>query len=379
MARAIDVEFLQLDVDLHSTPRFLAFASALRPHVTDLESGAWVSVAYLALIRTWERFLRHQSDGRPADIPPDVLEEWAGWRGIRGRYADAFLQHWTERDADGLVLRGWHARYGRIAQKRAQDAARKRLTRRSAGSRGEDHPDADEDNGGNVHRTSDGHPPDIQPDVRAPLHRTSAGIPPKNDTRVKSKEELLTPSPGGEGAPSSSERPDTPPCFDAPFVLDEDDVVPDAAPVPAVPGPAVSARATPRQAAPRKREAAKYPHFHAETRNALLEIWEEEVRPLKSGEPGRLFATFGPFFRLPESERPESQPRDAEVLAAVREILQARAKGGRATANLAQPEYCAERVRATVEILRTSTTPLDRVDRIDRLLGIPGGPRQFAR
>lgn len=374
MARAIDVAFLQLDVDLHSTPRFLAFASALRPHVTDLEAGAWVSVAYLALIRTWERFLRHQSDGRPADIPPDVLEEWAGWRGSRGCFAAAFLQHWTDRDDEGLVLRGWHERYGRIAKKRAQDAARKRLTRRSPQPGGASNPPSDDDNGGNVHRMSAGHPPDIQPDVPAPVHRTSDGKEAKSDTRVKSREELLSPSPSGEGAPSRNVPLPLTPDFDAPFDLDDADELT----VPA-PAPAAQARAGTRQPSPRKRETAKYPHFHAETRTALLEIWEEEVRPLKSGEPGRLFATFGPFFRLPEAERPEGHPRDAEVLAAVREILQARAKGGRATAGLAQPEYCAERVRAVVDILRTTATPLDRVDRIDRLLGIASGPRQFAR
>jgi hypothetical protein len=359
MARAIDSAFLQLDVELHTTPRFLAFASALRLHLPEHEVGAWVSVAYLALIRTWERFLKHQSDGRPTGCPADVLEEWAGWRGTRGEFAAAFAAHWVVRDSEGPVLRGWHERYGKLARKRAQDAERKRLARRAAPSLFDDGAEPDEDDDGNVHWTSAGYPTGSPTDVRTPVHRTSDGKASENDTRVKSKEKQpLLPSPDGEGpAPDADE---------APFVLDDDEPVAVMAPPPAPRRAAASA--TP--AKPRKGPEPKYPHFHAETRKALLDIWEREVRPLKHGEPGRLFATFGPFFRDPESERPASAPRDAEVLAAVREILQARSHGGRATAALSVPEYCAERVYPVVEILRETTNPHDRVRQVDRLLGI---------
>jgi hypothetical protein len=129
-----------------------------------------------------------------------------------------------------------------------------------------------------------------------------------------------------------------------------------------------------RRAPAKPKPPAQFPNFTAELRGQLLTIWEEGVRPLANGEHGRLFATFGPFFRMPEAERPPEHPRDAEVMAALVEILSARADGLGGD-KYGSPTYAAEKIRPVVHILRECTyDPAARLDRVDRALGLRRHP-----
>lgn len=165
------------------------------------------------------------------------------------------------------------------------------------------------------------------------------------------------PSPVGEGRPAVSDP-------SLVFDVSEHDDEP-------APEPVAAAVTSPRRRAPAKPKApAQFPHFTQALREELVLIWEEGVRPLANGEHGRLFATFGPFFRLPEAERPSEHPRDAEVMAALREILSARSDGLGGD-KYGSPNYAAEKIRPITHILRECQyDPVARLDRVDRALGL---------
>lgn len=62
----------------------------------------------------------HRGDGRVGDVSDTLLEQWALWRGKRGRFAAAFRERCQ--DADGL-LRGWW-RQDKLDEKREKDRQR---------------------------------------------------------------------------------------------------------------------------------------------------------------------------------------------------------------------------------------------------------------
>lgn len=77
----------------------------------------------------------HAKTGDLAAVPPTLLEDWAGWKGRRGRFAAAFRAELC--DEAGIVL-AWEALNGAPIREAEYDAARKRRAR-SAG-RSDRHP-----------------------------------------------------------------------------------------------------------------------------------------------------------------------------------------------------------------------------------------------
>jgi len=117
-------------------------------------------------------------------------------------------------------------------------------------------------------------------------------------------------------------------------------------------------------------DGTKFPYFSSALRGQLIDVWKKGVRPLAEGEYGKIFKYFGPFFQLPEAERPVDDPRDDEVIAALREILVARkyAQGGD---KFSEPQIAAEKITPVVEILRECQfDAAARMERIDRVLGL---------
>ena len=158
---------------------------------------------------------------------------------------------------------------------------------------------------------------------------------------------------------------------DAPFLFDDDEVTSEGtAQAPAVAVVRPPSKAAARTAKPRETDGLKFPHFPPEALAALKELWAREVKPLTGSQHGKFTSEFGSFFLIPEAERPAHLPTNAEVLEAVEELLKVRPRGGRATAYLANPQFCAEQVIPVVKIFREYPNKSDQVERIDRLLGV---------
>lgn len=60
--------------------------------------------AAMSLIRVWCRFGTFQADGMATEITDTTLEDWAKWRGPRGRFALAFREYCVESSGK---LAGW--------------------------------------------------------------------------------------------------------------------------------------------------------------------------------------------------------------------------------------------------------------------------------
>lgn len=77
------------------------------------------------LVKLWGAIAQHRPDGRIGDVPPRLLARWAGWTGDAAVFAAAFAALFV---CDGLLC-GWEERQGKLIERRARDAERKREAR----------------------------------------------------------------------------------------------------------------------------------------------------------------------------------------------------------------------------------------------------------
>lgn len=423
MPRPVKKPFVQVDIDFHQSAAFLAFARQLRPSLPERERGAWIAVAHLCVFRAWASCIQHVSDGNVSEMEPEIVEEWAGFRGVPGAFHAAFVQHLCHVDGDSITIRGWEERYGAIAHRRVKDVVRKRLaaaSRRNSGG----------DSTGNAAETEQelGEFPES-------FRRKPSGKRYENVPRSKRLEENYYPSPDGEGptdafassAPCPSDiRQDPAPCppdmrpdiagaaphaagFEpADFELLDADLdlsppaphaseghragvaiaaMPMAAPAvapaaarparkrlapraPAAPDGVSAATESPAATGKREPREPKYPHFPHEVRAELMAVWRDQVMPLREDQRGRFVKAFAGWFAQPESERPAHLPSNAEVVDALRVMLEAR-KECYGSQHLHVPNYAAERIGLVVEILReTFDDPFQRLNRLERALAL---------
>jgi hypothetical protein len=133
----------------------------------------------------------------------------------------------------------------------------------------------------------------------------------------------------------------------------------------------VKAARAPRTGLP-KAPTAKWPHFAHEEREWICQrLVQARKRDLTSGEIGWVTKAFGErWYTKPEHERHPDRPTNAEIRQAVDEILAAAsaADNGR---HFYQPVNLADSIGLVVEELRQLRwDPVERLDAIDRLLGL---------
>ncbi len=105
--------------------------------------GIRIADAFYHYFRSVSAFGEHRRDGMVTEVSDDQLEEWAGWRGRRGRFAAAFRARCTSdgtgKDREGQV-RGWW-RQEALLRKQERDNARPPSHLRGADEYPPDSPD----------------------------------------------------------------------------------------------------------------------------------------------------------------------------------------------------------------------------------------------
>jgi len=79
-----------------------------RAHAFGLVAGVWCAMAV------------HAVDGNLSRVSDRTLEEWAGWRGPRGVFAEAFRATFL----DDAVMGGWQERQGKLIDRMERDRLR---------------------------------------------------------------------------------------------------------------------------------------------------------------------------------------------------------------------------------------------------------------
>lgn len=105
--------WIRVDASAARDPKVAEFSEAL---------GVSVPTAIGHLVMLWGVMAEHTPDGIVEGVGAKALEDWAGWRGKRGRFADAFTSIFT---TDGIVS-GWADRQGRLIERMKKDRERKR-------------------------------------------------------------------------------------------------------------------------------------------------------------------------------------------------------------------------------------------------------------
>ncbi|HEU4641262.1 MAG TPA: hypothetical protein VFS44_02325 [Gemmatimonadaceae bacterium] len=105
--------WIRVDASTARDPNVGRFAEAL---------GVSVPTAVGHLVMLWGVMAEHTPDGIIESVGVKALEEWAGWRGKRGRFAQAF----TELFVTHGVVNGWADWQGKLIERMERDRARKR-------------------------------------------------------------------------------------------------------------------------------------------------------------------------------------------------------------------------------------------------------------
>ena len=101
--------------------------------------------AAMCLIRIWCAFGELEPDGKAVEIPDSTLEDWAGWKGPRGRFALVFREYCLEPTG---TIRGWWRQeklLQRQEEKRKRPSQSQRVRQKSGKSPA---PDNDRTNSG---------------------------------------------------------------------------------------------------------------------------------------------------------------------------------------------------------------------------------------
>ena len=138
----MSTRWVAIDVVIGDNPKVWRFSSALFPSA----SGKFADVILAASVGHISMLLGqvkiHAPDGNVADVPDDLLELWAKWRGKRGVFAPA----WRKEFAPDGHVNDWEEWNGRLIKQ--QEAERKRWHDRKerAAQRGDSTGDSTEDN-----------------------------------------------------------------------------------------------------------------------------------------------------------------------------------------------------------------------------------------
>lgn len=135
MPRPVRKPFFQVDPAFHESLAFLSFARDLRSSLPETERGAWIAVAYLGVCRVWASCIQHVSDGNLSEIESEIVEEWAGFRGVPGAFHTAFVEHLCCTEGDSITIRGWEQIYDAKAHHVAAKPARTRQAPRASAAR----------------------------------------------------------------------------------------------------------------------------------------------------------------------------------------------------------------------------------------------------
>lgn len=199
-------------------------------------------------------------DGDLSRVSDDNLEEWADWRGKRGRFAHAVRRYLCDEHG---VMRSWAKYNGAKLREMESDRERKKAARLAAVAA----------------KKSGGSP--------AEQSQTSGGRPPLRDVT-------------GRDVTNNNNN--------------KQQQIADGADAPI--GNATRREATSR--APRV--GARFPAFRAEICDAAYDLWLEKSGAV---DYAQFRKAFGPAFAKPEAERPAALPRDGELIPVVRLYLAA--------------------------------------------------------
>jgi hypothetical protein len=106
--------WIRVEADSPDDPRVGAIADRL-----DIDSA----LAFGMYVRVLCKVAQHACDGSLATVSARTLEDWAGWRGARGQFAEVFREQFV--DAEGMLAE-WTEQQGKLIEKAAKDAARQR-------------------------------------------------------------------------------------------------------------------------------------------------------------------------------------------------------------------------------------------------------------
>lgn len=241
----------------------------------------------------------HARGGDLSGVLDATLERWAMWTGKRGRFAAAFRAHLCT--AQGVV-RSWEKHNGAAIRDSDYDRERKRMKREA---------DKSARRAADVQRMSGGQIPDV---------RQMSTV----DGTGRDGTGRLTTTTNNLGA------------VQPPLLL--------TAPV-----------ETPKPAKPKKAKAEKappnFPNFSKAFCDSGYNVWLEK---LGFTNYGVFRNAFGPFFNIPEADRPSAMPRDAEWPDIIR--LYAVAIRGTRSAQFTSPERCAAQAIALTAAAREPET-----------------------
>jgi hypothetical protein len=107
--------WIRLDADAPSDPRVGEIADRLdidTAHAFGLVAAVWCAMAH------------HAVEGSLSAVSGRALEDWAGWRGPRGKFAEVFLSLFTD---ETRAVPGWRDQQGKLIELAAKDAERQRV------------------------------------------------------------------------------------------------------------------------------------------------------------------------------------------------------------------------------------------------------------
>ena len=117
------IEWFRTETDIRSNRKFVELGMSLRlPR--DVARAASLGF-YMALLAN---VADHKPDGVIADVPDEVVEDWAGWRGEPSLFATEFRRIFT---SDGEIT-GWQKRQGKLiaTQEAKKQADRDRISQK---------------------------------------------------------------------------------------------------------------------------------------------------------------------------------------------------------------------------------------------------------
>lgn len=402
MGRPRKRPFVQLDADLYQTADLAKFAQRLKPHMPEAARPFAIDLMHSAIVRVYSGFLVNIPSGLWSETAPEMVEYWAGWRGDSGAFAAAFCDLWCEPDTDGLRLRGWAKRYAALMPKPLQVVAKQKVETKTPPRRRE--PDRvptqqhdefpvqlldenDTENGAFIGtkklevrellsgdaanaaspapRPADGPAVGLEAAVTLVQHRGAVAV----DARALAAAGSITALVEREVS-AIAFRPAKRPATDEQRTPE----VPASPPV----GTAVARKGrAPRTAAvaesnsaPRE-SRAKWPHFSADDRVALFAIWEKHVKErLTEATKGFFVREFARWYQEPEESRAPEWPRNAEVIAALEELLSSAVTciGGDRYRSI---PAAARAIGTVVDTMRENTAdPLARAEAVERALNL---------
>ena len=119
--------WIRVEADIADSVKVRKFAQLLRGD----SGGVPVECAVGLLVFLWGKVADKRETGDIGDVPDDLLEEWARWRGERGHFAKCFRETFA---SDGHI-NDWRDHQGKLIERRAADRARWQR-RNSAGDSG---------------------------------------------------------------------------------------------------------------------------------------------------------------------------------------------------------------------------------------------------